>query len=112
MPQFALLEHDHPVLHWDFMLECGDVLRTWRLDAIPQTDGEIGAEALPDHRIAYLEYEGPVSGDRGHVHRIDRGNYELLRDESGKLEVELNGQRLQGRAVIKGDRFYWIRSVR
>ena len=43
--RFAILEHDYPVLHWDFMLEAGDVLRTWRLPAVPAT-GEMIAEQI------------------------------------------------------------------
>ena len=33
MPRFVILEHDHPSLHWDFILEVGEVLWTWRLSA-------------------------------------------------------------------------------
>lgn len=31
--------------------------------------------ALPSHRMEYLEYEGPVSGDRGLVTRVATGNF-------------------------------------
>ena len=108
MPRYVLLEHDHPVLHWDFMLERGDVLRTWRLDAIPDASAAIGARSLPDHRLAYLDYEGPVSGDRGSVCRVDRGTYDVVREQHDLLEVDVQGGRLQGRATISGDRFQWI----
>lgn len=107
MPQFVLLRHDHPVVHWDFMLEFGDVLRTWRLDRVPVEAGEIGAEPLPDHRLAYLDYEGPVSRDRGTVRRIDRGTYELVSEDGDAIEVVIRGQQLQGRAIISGGRFHW-----
>lgn len=100
MPQFVLLEHDHPELHWDFMLESGGVLRTWRLDRIPDEAGEIAAASLPDHRIAYLDYEGPVSGNRGTVARIDRGNYELLESDEVTISVQLVGDQLQGIARL------------
>ncbi|NQV24974.1 MAG: hypothetical protein HQ518_11470 [Rhodopirellula sp.] len=96
MPQFVLLEHDHPELHWDFMLEHGDVLLTWRLDRIPSLACEIAAMHLPDHRKAYLDYEGPVSGNRGSVTRIDRGNFELLASSAGDLTARLQGTTLQG----------------
>ena len=107
MPLFVLLEHDHPVLHWDFMLERGPVLRTWRLDRIPGDAAEISAEPLPDHRVAYLDYEGPVSGDRGSVQRVDRGDFELVREEGDLIEVTLHGRRLRGKAVIDSGRFHW-----
>ena len=38
---------------------------------------EMDAEVLPDHRLAYLDYEGPISGDRGSVTRWDRGTYDV-----------------------------------
>lgn len=100
MPQFVLLEHDHPELHWDFMLERDDVLLTWRLDCIPNDAAEIAAVSLPDHRAAYLDYEGPVSGDRGSVSRIDRGYYERLEFEDAKVRVRLQGDRLNGTAQL------------
>ena len=100
MPQFVLLEHDHPELHWDFMLESGDVLLTWRLDQIPNDAGEIDAYSLPDHRKAYLDYEGPISGDRGSVIRADRGNFEMLESADGKLTASLYGSLLRGTARL------------
>jgi len=108
MPRFVLLEHDHPVLHWDFMLERGSVLRTWRLDHLPEAAGKTGVEPLPDHRVAYLDYEGPVSGDRGSVRRVDRGDFELIREDEELIEVVLTGERLQGRAVVDGQSFHWL----
>jgi hypothetical protein len=107
MPRFVLLEHDHPTLHWDFMLESGEVLLTWRLDQIPGTADnvasgtvEIAAQALPDHRKDYLDYEGPVSRDRGSVIRIDRGSYELLASSASEMIVRLNGDRVCGEARL------------
>ena len=44
MPRFVILEHDHPRLHWDLMLQTGDALRTWRL-ASPPTRGCEGIAA-------------------------------------------------------------------
>lgn len=108
MPRFILLEHDHPVLHWDFMLESGAILRTWRLDRIPAGADEIDATPLPDHRAVYLDYEGPVSGNRGSVRRIDRGEFELIHEHSDSVEVVVHGERLKGRAIIADGRFHWI----
>jgi hypothetical protein len=101
MPRFVVLTHDHPSWHWDFMLETKGVLRTWRLSAAPDTPGSIYAEPLPDHRLRYLEYEGPVSGDRGHVRRWDAGEYSVVDESLGRLEVRLQGKRLHGTAVLE-----------
>ena len=101
MPRFVVLEHNHPFLHWDFMLEADGVLRTWRLLAPPDDAGPIAAEALPDHRVAYLDYEGPVSGDRGEVQRWDAGEYEWDNETADECNVTLAGRRLVGRACLR-----------
>lgn len=96
MPRFAVLIHDHPFLHWDLLLECGDVARAWRLLEEPRL-GEIRLQPLPDHRLFYLDYEGPVSGDRGTVQRFDAGEYEVLSTPPGssELHVCLYGEKLK-----------------
>src|SRR5947199_376784 len=58
MPRFVILEHDHPARHWDLLLESEGVLRAWRLPAPPQGDALVQANF--DHRLFYLDYEGPV----------------------------------------------------
>jgi hypothetical protein len=100
MPRFVLLYHDCPPndtrsSHWDFMLEAGDVLRTWALEQLPsswhvahhatrQADATcptlsaadtVAAEQLGDHRREYLEFEGEISGNRGRITRIAAGTY-------------------------------------
>jgi hypothetical protein len=106
MPRFVILRHDCPPgynrgLHWDFMLEMGDVLRTWALAESPVTAIAIAAAALPDHRLAYLDFEGPLSGDRGSVARWDQGSYELVSRQDDEWIVELFGERLIGRATLR-----------
>jgi len=73
--RFTILEHDHPHLHWDLLLDAGDALRTWRLLSPPACLQWIAAEQLPDHRRLYLDYEGPVSGNRGYVVQTHTGLY-------------------------------------
>lgn len=108
MQQYVILRHDHPELHWDLMLEEGDVLKTWRLPQPPEIDPasdetslDLIAEALPDHRLVYLEYEGPVSGDRGEVNRWDRGTFTLLERSEDQLVALLTGEELAGRITLK-----------
>lgn len=105
MPRYVILEHDHPSLHWDFMLEANGVLRTWRL-LLPPTPGErVPATPSFDHRLHYLDYEGPVGNDRGTVRRWDAGVFEWLEDGPERVVVRLEGLRLQGTAGLerKGD---------
>ena len=73
MARFVLLEHVWNGVHWDLMLEHGEVLRTWAIDSPVVAGRDLPARALADHRRLYLDYEGEISGDRGHVRRIDTG---------------------------------------
>jgi hypothetical protein len=101
VPRFVVLEHDHPVLHWDLMLEVGQALRTWRLAEPPREGRSVAAEAIGDHRLAYLDYEGPVSGNRGRVKRWDGGTFEWLKQEAATVAVRLAGDRLRGILVLE-----------
>ncbi|MFL5338878.1 MAG: DNA polymerase ligase N-terminal domain-containing protein [Gemmataceae bacterium] len=107
MPRYVILTHDHPHLHWDFMIEVGPVLRTWRLDRPPEPDVEIRAEPLGDHRLTYLNYEGPLSGDRGRVTRWDAGSYEFSDCGPTELVMKLAGGRLCGTARLTETNAGW-----
>lgn len=111
MPRFAILDHDWPVRHWDLLLEDGAACLTWRLAAPPEAPGTIAATAAAPHRLAYLDYEGPVSGDRGTVVQWDAGTYERVAPQSGPeagtsppgsaLRVVLIGRRVRGAAALE-----------
>jgi hypothetical protein len=107
--RYVILEHDHPVLHWDLMLEAGEVLQTWRLAAPPAPGVAIEAIALGDHRLAYLDYEGPVSGNRGFVKRWDIGKFTDTTDSSIDVRhLLLSGQRVSGEVQLsKLDEAHW-----
>jgi DNA polymerase Ligase (LigD) len=96
MPRFAILTHDHPSVHWDFLLENGPSCRTWRLLKSPDVLGEIPAEVIADHRLMYLDYEGPLSGDRGTVTQWDTGTFEWLVNGDDRIDVRLAGRKLIG----------------
>lgn len=102
MPRFVLLYHECPPSlgkpsHWDLMLERDGVLLTWNLPQLPAAWGgtaeTIVATRIADHRIAYLDYEGPVSGNRGTVTRVDSGEYEVAQENAVSLRVRLTGSR-------------------
>lgn len=121
MPRFVLLYHECPSgcerpSHWDLMLESGDALRTWALPQLPQAwhkvhattarlqttcppislENVVSAEQLADHRLAYLDYEGPLSGGRGHVQRVDAGTLTANSESADRLNVTLAGNGLRG----------------
>jgi hypothetical protein len=92
--------------HLDLFLENGDVLLTWRLSAPPET-GEVDAEPIGDHRVAYLDYEGPISGDRGAVAIHSTGYYRL----NGAL-LTLHGGPSEGVYVFRGEKLLDARRAR
>ena len=101
MSRYVILEHKTSRgVHFDFMLEMSGVLKTWSLPHPPVSRLEMNAETLPDHRLAYLDYEGPISGDRGSVTRWDRGTYEMENQSESELTVRLNGEKLIGKVIL------------
>lgn len=94
--RFVILRHSgHGPLHYDWMLEEGEALATWRTAESPD-DLAIGqsveATRLPDHRTAYLDYEGPISGHRGQVDRVGAGACELIEHTATRWVVRLSGR--------------------
>jgi hypothetical protein len=101
VPRFVVLCHNSPRgKHYDFMLEVDDVLKTWALAEPPRDGMNIDCDALADHRIEYLDYEGPISGGRGDVARWDAGGYSLEARSDFRWVVQLTGNRLAGRAEL------------
>ncbi len=96
MPRFAILEHDWPSRHWDLLLEDGDALLAWRLLVEPREGMVVPAETNANHRKMYLDYEGPVSGNRGSVMRWDAGTFEWIARTADTLEVRMNGGKFVG----------------
>jgi hypothetical protein len=84
------------------------VLRAWRLFAEPTAGVDISAERNFDHRLFYLDYEGPVSGDRGSVSRWDAGACEWLTDGPEFVELALHGQKLTGRLTLTRAGEAWV----
>lgn len=101
---FALLEHAvGDETHWDLLVESrgSDGLKTWRLRQNPLTcAGPIVAEPLGDHRRVYLDFEGEISGGRGSVRRLDRGEAELDAGAAGVTVIRLRGTHLTGEFEI------------
>ena len=93
MPRFVILTHDHPFAHYDLMLERGDDLATWRIVELPCDDSSVRAEWTFPHRRLYLDYEGPISGDRGTVARWEVGSFEWVCDEPEVIVIEVKGER-------------------
>ena len=100
------------------MLEWQGILRTWDLRELPspwssalgEYSGATEVIALPlrDHRMAYLDFEGPLSGDRGTVRCCDRGSYELLSTTDDALQFRLRGALLEGAFQFVRRQEQWV----
>jgi hypothetical protein len=112
--RYVILRHETPpgsdrASHYDLMLERGGALETWAIERMEELlAGEaVAAEKLTDHRLAYLEYEGPVSGDRGTVRRWDGGMYQWVRHDGEEIVVDLAGGKLSGELKLKREEGEW-----
>lgn len=93
-------------VHYDLMIEAGDVLVTIQLSDEPSPGAE-GKRSF-DHRRKYLDYEGEISEGRGAVVIWDRGEVEDLSGDprSEAYVAQFSGERLAGRYTLtdSGDR--------
>lgn len=117
MPRFVVLVHDHPFVHWDFLLESGDVAKTWRLLESPahwlfMPAATIVAESIGDHRLEYFDYQGPVCRERGSVARWDHGAAEQLPSSDSVIRLQLTGTRLSGELQLASDADHVLWMVR
>ena len=95
----VVLRHDLPdgSHHYDWMLDLPSVsvdgLVTFRLDQsllLIENDSEQRLTRIADHRRRYIEYEGPVSNDRGSVQRIAAGEikqFDMTSDCNWRLRI-------------------------
>jgi hypothetical protein len=106
--RFVVLAHtDRHGLHFDLMIDLGERLATWKCLLPPEQSGAAGQPCvrLADHRHSYLDYEGPVSGDRGDVRRHDAGACTVLEHTDDRWRVNFAGRRLIGRyKLLTADR--------
>jgi len=94
--RFVFLDHRLPpgnprADHWDLMFETGPDLLTFASAPLERPAGCWPIQPLPRHRLAYLDYEGPISQNRGCVRRIDRGHFVTVDRVVDGITLELNG---------------------
>jgi len=107
--RFVVLHHtDWPGRpdHYDLMLQFAPgenddsaILKTFATTRDEFPSPFVPLKKIADHRRAYLELQGPVSGGRGHVTRMDEGNFRLLSPAEPAwqlVRVEFFGQILRG----------------
>lgn len=95
MPRFVILYHEFPLgsdraSHWDLMVQQEDKLLTWELSTQPEPGKPTSARKLADHRIEYLDYEGPVSDQRGVVTQFIAGNCTIVSEPDLAFAAQLS----------------------
>ncbi len=111
--RFVILRHDYPYLHWDFLLEANHAAVTWRLLQQPEVSVPIPAVRIAEHRLFYLDYEGPVSGGRGTVSRVHAGRYCVQEAHADRLKIRFSMPCFAAGAVLshsteRGDQWLFL----
>ena len=87
-------------VHWDWLFESTSpqsLLSTWATEPLNRTafdsfalpNGEFAATRLKDHRHVYLEFEGDIGRERGHVRQIARGTFSACVESETEFEAVL-----------------------
>lgn len=103
-PRFVVLLHNHPEDHWDWMFEKDGALLTFRSIPRPfsrESPGPTEMTFIAPHRLDYLLYEGPVSGNRGTVQRVDTGFFRWVVKDVNRWVLELAGAALRGELSLQ-----------
>ena len=98
--------------HYDLMLEWEGSLKTWSFtqnlleqiafqSSTTKKQCQFEADRLADHRLCYLDYEGPLSNNRGNVKRISSGSIKWIRNQEHVVEVSLESDNLVGTLVLE-----------
>ena len=108
--QYVVQKHDATRLHYDFRLEHDGVLKSWAVPKEPSTNTKDRrlAVQVEDHPLDYGGFEGEIPEGQygaGSVVIWDRGHWQPLGDvdaalKDGKLDFELDGERLKGRFTL------------
>jgi len=112
MTRFVILHHtQHNGEHWDLMLEHEGALLTWQLLSEPRSCDSlpIAAQRIGNHRLAYLDFEGPVSGNRGVVRRVEAGDVNIAELTDHACRFMLSGKQITGafRLTASGDHWWF-----
>jgi hypothetical protein len=108
--RYAILFHDGIAQpHYDllFEIESGSALAAWRSPVWPIAD-PTDIERLPDHRREYLDYEGPISGGRGHVRRVAGGQCAIERSAQDPARWTISGVAPAMRLILEQSAGRWV----
>ena len=101
MRRYAILEHRWDGVHWDFLVEDGESLRSWAISQPIRENVDLPARSLPAHRRVYLDYEGDISGGRGVVARWDDGECDVVEWREDRIRLAVRGRQLVGEVELR-----------
>jgi hypothetical protein len=104
LKRFVVQQHTREgSVHWDLMLESGNILKTWRLDASPEHIGSepIAAEKIFDHDLKFLTYQGVINKGLGRICIIDEGIFQTLDETEKTIRLHLQGKLLSGNFALE-----------
>lgn len=102
---FVVHKHAARRLHYDLRLEHDGVLESWAVPKGPSLEpGEKRlAVHVEDHPLEYGDFEGTIPAHEyggGTVMLWDRGRWRPTRRTEGRIDFELEGERLRGRWTL------------
>jgi len=101
--KFVIQKHSRADdIHWDLMLQTGEMLETYRLELPPEKLLLMSSAALKifDHPLKFLTYEGSVNSGKGNVEIADSGTYQFLSEAENRKEMQISGEILKGEFVL------------
>lgn len=95
------------------MIEWGDKLKTWRLEAPPEKLASQKTKATPifDHDKKFLTYQGPVNNGKGTVEIIDEGICTVESSSEKKMRITFEGNKLSGQFKLIQQRSNWLLEI-
>ncbi len=101
--KFVIQKHSKAgQVHWDLMLEAAQVLETYRLALPPEKLFKqiTTAVRISDHSLKFLTYQGTVNKGTGTVEIAETGTYQLLSQNAGSRQLQLDGKILKGKFTL------------
>jgi len=111
---YVIHKHHAKRLHYDLRLEMDGILKSWAIPKEPLNKKGIKRLAIQveDHELSYANFEGIIPKGfygAGKVEIWDKGSYELIKKDEGKIVFRIKGNKLKGKfCLVKLKNKNWI----